>query len=250
MSLRTLRDNIFKKRESKSLFWNSFFLVKDFFWRRNRPIKNCVMEKNLSTPLRKILWAMRGGVDTSSYFGVWTMQSPLDFWIYQEIIFEVKPDVIIEIGNFHGGSTLALAHLLDSMGKGKVIGVDIDHDAVPNVVKAHPRITLITGDACRSFSKVKELVDKDACVLIIEDSSHIYKNTLNVLRTYNSLVTKGSYFIVEDGILNHGVGSREAKGPYEAVETFVKENSNFNIDRSREKFVITWNPKGYLKKIS
>jgi len=238
-----------KKRNSKNPVWKSIFFCKDLVWRQNRPIKDFRVERNLDTPLRKILWAMKSKVDRSSYFGVWSMQSPLDFWVYQEIIFDIKPDVIIEIGNFHGGSTLALAHMLDHIGKGKVIGLDIKHDTVPAIVKNHPRITLITGDACESFSKVTPLIDKDQKVLVIEDTSHDYDNTLRILRKFSPLVSRGSYFIVEDSIINHGAGIRADKGPYEAIETFTEENNDFLIDREREKFVITWNPQGYLKRV-
>jgi len=151
-----------------------------------------------------------------------------------------------------GGGTLALAHILDNIGSGRVIGLDINHDDVPLIVKEHPRIQLIRGDACGSFPKVKNLININEKVLIIEDSSHTYENTLNVLRTYNSLVSKGSYFIVEDSNINHGLDFPNeflSGGSYEAIEEFVKENDDFIIDRTKERFVITWNPKGYLKKI-
>ena len=85
--------------------------------------------------------------------------------------------------------------------------------------------------------------------MIIEDSSHTYENTLNVLKTYNPLVTPKSYFIVEDSICHHGLDDGPNPGPYEAVETFMNESCNFEIDRTKESFFITWNPKGFLKKI-
>ena len=103
----------------------------------------------------------------------------MDFWIYQEILFELKPDSIIEIGNYCGGSTLALAHLCDGLGKGKVIGVDLSHADVPELVRNHPRITItIAGDACQSFDQVAGLIDPEDTVLVIEDSSHTYENTM------------------------------------------------------------------------
>jgi len=85
--------------------------------------------------------------------------------------------------------------------------------------------------------------------LVIEDSSHTYDNTLNVLNTYSELIKPGDYFIVEDGICHHGLSIGPKPGPYEAIETFVNsETSDFKIDRSKESFLITWNPKGYLKR--
>ncbi|MCL5773606.1 MAG: cephalosporin hydroxylase family protein [Firmicutes bacterium] len=208
------------------------------------------MENNLDMPVGELLKIMQDRIlSGTAYFGIPAVKSPLDFWVYQEIIYQVKPDVIIELGNHCGGSTLALAHILDNMNRGKVVGVDIDHKKIPSIVRKHTRITLITGDACKSFEKVKNLIQEKDIVLVIEDSSHTYENTLNVLRTYNSLIRQGSYFIVEDGICHHGLDVGPDPGPYEAVEQFINENKNFKIDRAREAFFITWNPKGFLKRI-
>ena len=186
----------------------------------------------------------------SSYFGVRALKSPIDHWVYQEIIFETKPDVILEIGNHNGGGTLCLAHLCDLLGKGRVIGLDVSHEAIAERVRRHPRITFIEGDACRSFGVVKQMIAKGERVLVIEDSSHTYENTLNVLRSFSELIQPGDYLIVEDGICHHGLDVGPRPGPYEAIETFVRENADFAIDRKRESFLITWNPKGYLKKAS
>jgi cephalosporin hydroxylase len=214
-----------------------------------RSDRQLFMEKELNMKLRDVLEIIQKETFKSSYFGVPSIKSPLDFWVYTELIYEIKPDVIIEIGNRFGGSTLAFAHMLDHVGRGRVIGVDIDHSEVPREVRTHPRVTLITGDACASFAEVKKLIKEEEKVMIIEDSSHTYENTLNVLRTYSPLVKKASYFIVEDGIINHGLDFKERQktGPYEAVESFIKENDRFEVDRFRERFFITWNPKGYLK---
>jgi|GEM_PF-327595 len=185
----------------------------------------------------------------SVYAGIKTIKAPFDFWIYQEIISEIKPDVIIEIGNAYGGSTLALAHILDRAGRGRIIGIDHDHEFVPQTVRDHPRITLITGDACNTVSRVKELIKAGESVLIIEDSSHAYDNTVNVLLTFAPLVTEGSYFIVEDSIFHHGLDSGPMPGPFEAIREFVDRNDEFLIDRNKEAFFLTWNPTGYLRRV-
>lgn len=207
------------------------------------------MEESLDIPLRDVLDIIQNRiVNNTSYWGVPALKSPIDTWIYQEIIFEMRPDVIVEIGNMFGGSTLALAHMLDILGHGKVIGLDISHEKVANSVRQHPRITLIEGDACENFQQAKSLISPEDRILIIEDSSHTYENTLNVLRTYSVLTRPGDYFIVEDSICHHGLTVGPDPGPYEAIEAFVNENSDFEIDRSKESFFITWNPKGYLKR--
>lgn len=209
------------------------------------------MEEDLDAPLSQILPMIGDGIlHHTKYFGVKAFKSPIDAWVYQEIIYETKPDVIVEIGNFSGGSTLYLAHLCDLIGKGRIIGIDISHENVHDHIRKHPRITLIEGDACQEFNNILGLISNDERVLVIEDSSHTYENTLNVLRVYSELVKPGDYFIVEDSIIHHGFNQGPIPGPYEAIEKFIDENKDFEIDRTKEHFFITWNPKGYLKRKS
>lgn len=209
------------------------------------------MEANLDMPLGQALALIQEGImKKCTYFGVKTYKSPIDAWIYQEIICEAQPDVIIEIGNANGGSGLLLAHVCDLLGKGRVICVDIDHKKIHQKARKHPRITFIEGDACACFESVAGRIGHDERVLIIEDSAHTYENTLNVLRRYCGLVKPGDYFIVEDSICHHGLDTGPNPGPYEAIEDFTGENPDFEVDRSRERYFITWNPKGYLKRKS
>jgi len=209
------------------------------------------LEESLELTLRQLIPVIQHRImNESTYFGVKTLKSPTDFWVYQEIIYETRPDVIIEIGNYCGGSTLALAHLCDCLGHGRVIGVDLSHANVPESVKRHARITLIEGEAVLSFGRVVGLIEPEDKVLVIEDSSHTYEHTLQALNTYAQLVKPGGYFIVEDGICHHGLDGGPFPGPFEAVETFANQRADFVIDRSREAFLLTWNPKGYLRRIA
>ena len=208
------------------------------------------MEDSLDLPLRQVLPLIQQRImEQTSYFGVTALKNPLDFWVYQELIYRLKPDVILEIGNRFGGGTLALAHLCDNLGKGKIIALDITHEFIADVARQHPRVTWIEGDACESYNRVAALINKNDQVLVIEDSSHTYENTLNVLRTYGPFVKPGGYFVVEDGICHHGLDIGPQPGPYEAIEAFVAENPAFEIDRSKESFLITWNPKGFLRRV-
>lgn len=209
------------------------------------------MEESLDWPLSKMLPVMQEQImERSTYHGIPTLKNPLDFWMYQQILWEARPDVVIEIGNYCGGSTLSLAHACDAIGKGRIIGVDTDHDRVPPEVRAHPRITLFTGDASEMLPMVEDSLQSHEQVMVIEDSAHTYENTLKVLECYAHLVGVGQYFIVEDGICHHGLDVGPQPGPYEAVETFLGLKDNFLVDRDREGYCITWNPKGYLKKVS
>lgn len=189
--------------------------------------------------------------DQCRWMGARALKNPFDSWIYQEIIYEVKPDVIIEIGSNEGGSTLFLAHILDLIGNGIVISIDIDRSKFS--VK-HDRIRVITGDssAPETVRAVKELCH-DRRTLIIHDGNHESDHVLKDLRAYEGLVTIGSYLIIEDGIvdffvLGDGMGQR-FHGPFVATEIFLKENNNFVVDKSRERYLLTYNPKGFLKRI-
>ncbi len=208
-----------------------------------------MLDNQLNQPLAELLPQLHNAFTHSThYFGIQTLKNPLDFWVYQEIVFEVRPDIIIEIGNKNGGSTLALAHTLDLLDNGQIIGIDLSHRTVPPVVTEHPRITLIEDDAIQALSRVTELIQPHFKVLVIEDSSHTYHNTLAVLRAYGALVTEESFFIVEDTILRHGLPFGPVPGAYEAVHDFLKENDDFYIDSSREKYTVTWNVNGFLRK--
>jgi len=189
--------------------------------------------------------------DKCHWMGVRAIKNPLDAWIYQEIIYGVKPDVIIEIGSAEGGSTLYFANLLDLLGKGIVISIDIDRTKYHI---EHGRITIITGDSSspETISKVSNLC-KDKYVLVIHDGDHRKENVLKDLRSYSTFVSVNSYFIVEDGIADlfqagDGIGMFE-DGPLKATEEFLTENHNFIVDKECERYILTYNPKGFLKRI-
>jgi len=209
------------------------------------------MEEALDWPLSRVLPIIQKRImENTTYRGIPTMKNPLDFWVYQEILWETKPDIIVEIGNLYGGSTLALAHSCDLVGNGRILAVDSTHHLIANEVRTHPRISFLTGDACEIWRDVKAAVPANSSVMVIDDSVHSYDHTLRVLEHYADLVSVGNYFIVEDGICHHGLDVGPKPGPYEAVETFLRTNKNFIVDRNKENFGITWNPKGYLKRIA
>jgi cephalosporin hydroxylase len=185
------------------------------------------------------------------WMGVRIIKNPLDTWIYQELIYNVQPDVILEIGSSHGGSTLYFANLLDLMGKGLVISVDIDRS---NYKVEHPRIHAITGDssAPEVEREIFELC-RGRKVMISHDASHYKEKVLSDLRRYSPLVPVGSYFVVEDGIYDlfsplEGVGGF-ADGPFDAIREFLKENPGFEPDLKCERYVFTNHPMGFLKRV-
>lgn len=213
---------------------------------------NSKTEKNVVKAFHELyynsaVWNKAWG--STYYFGIHTMKCPLDCWIYQEIIYKTKPDVIIESGTFNGGSALYLAGLCDLLKKGRVITIDIDSAKGKPL---HKRIKYLVGMSTsdKIVSEVKRLIKPREKVLVILDSDHGYSNVIKELRIYNKFVTNNSYIIVEDTNINgHPVRPESGPGPMEAVEEFIKENKNFIIDIQQEKFHMTFNPKGYLKKI-
>lgn len=174
---------------------------------------------------------------------------PLDLWIYQEIIFETRPDVIIETGTALGGSALFLASICDLLKNGKVITIDIEAN---NTRPLHQRITYLRGSSTSKeiLEKVREMTADAKKIMVILDSDHTKEHVLEELRAYHKFVPIGSYVIVEDtDIGGHPVRPDLSEGPMEAVEEFLKENEEFIIDKDREKFYLTFNPNGYLKRI-
>ena len=211
---------------------------------------------NLHMPMVQYLGMMLDIVRCmTGYKGVHVCKCPLDFWIFQEIIYERKPNVIIEIGNQSGGSTMLLRDYLMSFeieDAKYVIGIDISRDRLFPKARDYPDIKWVDGDSCdySVVEQVKSLISPDDRVMVIDDSGHEYQGTLDVLNTYAPIVTKGQYFIVEDTILGEFVpfGNKRMRA-YQAVKEFMKDNKDFKTDRTREKWFITLNPEGHLEKI-
>lgn len=182
------------------------------------------------------------------WLGVPAIKCPLDLWIYQEIIFEVRPDVIIECGTADGGSAYFLASMCDLVNNGRVITIDIKGGRDR---PEHKRIRWLVGSSIsgETVDQVKKLIRDTDNIMVILDSDHRKEHVLNELRIYSKLVTQGSYIIVEDTIVNgHPILPDFGPGPMEAVEEFLKGNSDFSIDKNRERFYLTFNPRGYLRR--
>jgi cephalosporin hydroxylase len=185
------------------------------------------------------------------WLGINAYKSPLDAWILQEILFEVKPDVVIEIGSAEGGSTLFVASILDLVGKGCIVSIDIDRT---RFAARHPRITTLTGDSSSDaiVAQAAELC-RGRSVLVVHDGDHRKEPVLRDLEAYAPLVSVGSYLIVEDGVIDlfrpgDGIGGF-GDGPLAATEEFVARHPEFVVDASRERYLATYNPRGYLRRV-
>ena len=183
------------------------------------------------------------------WFGVQTNKCPLDLWVYQEILFALRPDLIIETGTDNGGSAAFLASMCDLLNKGRIITIDLQ--SRPDRPQ-HPRIQYLLGSSTDEtiLKNVREQAAGKETILVILDSDHRKPHVLNELRVFSQLVTLGSYLIVEDSNLNgHPVHPDHGPGPMEAIHEFLKETNDFVIDQDKEKFLMTFNPNGYLKKV-
>ncbi len=183
------------------------------------------------------------------FLGVPAQKCPLDLFIYQEILFDLKPDLIIEAGTASGGGAYFLASMCELMGHGEVVTIDITNTVVS---PSHKRIKYILGSSTSEqvYRQVENIAKDKKSILVILDSDHSKKHVLRELKLYNKFVSIGSYLIVEDTNINgHPVNKEYGDGPMEAVEEFLTKNKEFEIDKSREKYYLTFNPNGYLKKI-
>ncbi|HEX4188692.1 MAG TPA: CmcI family methyltransferase [Solirubrobacteraceae bacterium] len=187
--------------------------------------------------------------ENTRWLGHRIQKFPGDVWVYQEILTELRPDWIIETGTNWGGSAYYLASICDLLGNGRVVTVDLDAKPDP---PQHERITYLAGSstAPEIVERVRGMIDGSQTVLVILDSDHSYEHVSDELRVYCELVTPGSYLIVEDtNIAGHPVLRGLPRGPYEAVDDFLAGDERFERDRTREKFMMTFNPGGYLKRI-
>ena len=197
---------------------------------------------------RTYYYAMKQTILDTTWLGVPVLKSPLDLWVYQELITELRPGLIVEAGTYRGGSALFFAQLTELLGSGRVVTIDL----VPAPVPEHERITYLIGSsvAPETLEQVRARVDPGRPVLVVLDSDHRRDHVLEELRCYADLVTPGSYLIVEDTNINgHPVLPKAGPGPMEAVQSFLQEDNRFEVDRSREKFLVTMHPRGFLQRV-
>lgn len=184
--------------------------------------------------------------------GVAVQKCPTDMWVYQEIIHQVRPRLIIETGAAEGGSALFMADMMDIVsGRARVISVDIN----PRVGWTDPRITFLRGSSTdpEVFKGIRAVAQEAAghgAVMVVLDSDHAAPHVAAELALYSTLVTIGSYLIVEDTNINgHPVSPGWGPGPTEALQAWLPVHPEFEIDREREKFMLTFNPGGYLRRV-
>lgn len=190
---------------------------------------------------------------------------PNDIVATQQIVWDVKPDLIIETGIAHGGSLILSASLLELIGgNGKVLGIDIDiREHNRKEIEAHPmmkRIQMIEGSSTdpQVFEQVKAIASKAERVMVFLDSLHTHEHVFNELQLYAPLVSVGSYIVLPDtfieyfpkGYYAHNRPWDVGNNPMTALREFLKSNDNFEVDKALcNKLMITEAFDGYLRRI-
>lgn len=197
-----------------------------------------------------------------SWMGRPIIQLPQDMMAMQELIWQIKPDLIIECGIAHGGSIIYYASLLELQGHGEVLGIDLDirpHNR--EAIESHPmnkRISMIEGSSIdAAIAEQVHAAAKGKKVILVLDSNHTHDHVLEELRLYAPLVSVGSYCVVMDTVVEDmpadffpdrpwGPGDN----PKTAVWKYLEENGDFEIDRQlQNKLLITVAPDGYLRRV-
>ncbi len=212
------------------------------------------------------LWIKSAAEHRLMYEPTWLgrpiIQFPADIVTIQELLWQIRPDVVIETGVAHGGSLMLSASILELIGNGKVVGVDIEirpHNRA--AIEAHPlkhRIELIEGTSIApdTVAAVLEAAKGARSVMVVLDSNHTEAHVLRELELYGPLVTPGSYLVAHDGAqawvwdIPRGKPEWKDDHPLNAIHKFLKTHPEFRIDAHCTRHGITSSPDGYLKRLA
>ncbi|WP_373034668.1 cephalosporin hydroxylase family protein [Sulfurimonas sp.] len=198
-----------------------------------------------------------------SWMGRPIIQYPQDMVAMQELIWEIKPDLIIETGIAHGGSLIFYASIMELLGKGEILGIDIDiRDHNKKAIEEHPmskRISMIQGSSIDEsiVKQVKKFAEGKNTVMVCLDSNHTHEHVLKELEAYADLTSKNSYCVVFDTIVEDLPAGFYPDRPWDvgdnpktAIFEFLETNDNFIInDEIDNKLLISVAPSGYLKRV-
>jgi cephalosporin hydroxylase len=195
-----------------------------------------------------------------TWLGIPIIQLPEDMVAMQELIWRVRPDVIVESGVAHGGALMLYASILELLGRGKVIGVDIEIRKYNRLaIEAHPlshRIQLVESDSLsdEALDAVRSAITSGDRVMVALDSNHTREHVLGELERYAPLVTPNSYLVVFDAVMAL-VADAPAAGenwdqdnPLEAVREFLDGNDDFEVDRSFDRLAVSYCQGGFLRR--
>jgi cephalosporin hydroxylase/glycosyltransferase involved in cell wall biosynthesis len=213
-----------------------------------RPTGPSPIPDELTADFTDAFWHSLAWRDTT-WLGRKVYKAPTDLVVYQELIHRVRPDWIIETGTGGGGRALFLASVCDLVEHGHVLSID---RRLGQDLPRHPRITYIEGlaheeDAVR---QVKGAVGADPHALVILGSAGSHLRMIDEFEAFHALVPVGSYAVVEETIVNgHPVWPGFGAGPFEATKRILAAHGNFASDPKMEKYALTFNPGGFLKRL-
>ena len=194
--------------------------------------------------------ALHGGRGAATWLGRPAAKYPWDAWTYQELIYRVKPQLIVELGSYKGGSACFLADMQRLCGIHDALTITVDTSLLR---LNHSGVKVITGDDTfpPTVAQCVDYARQSASVMVIADSDHTESHVLAQLNLYAPLVTLGSYFIVEDTICDilHLAGC-PTRGPLHAVAAFLQTplGAAFTVDRTCEPYILTCAPGGFLRR--
>jgi hypothetical protein len=241
--------------------------IQQFLDERNADIERMGSDQELRQ--KSIDWMIHADRYKYTYNYSWMgrpiIKFPNDMVIQQELMWELKPDLVIETGIAHGGSIIFTASMMEMMNiDGEVVGIDVDirpHNRTK--IEAHPmmkRITMYEGDSVSDamVEKVRVHTNGKKCVMVILDSLHSHAHVYKELRSYAPMTTLGSYCILPDTFIEFfpkGYYSETrpwdvGNNPHSAMKQYISETDNFEIDHARtDKAMITETIDGYLKRV-
>ena len=195
--------------------------------------------------------------NSTNFLGVQCLKFPCDIFLMQEMIYKLQPDFIVETGTAYGGSSLFFASILEIIGNGHILTVDIHNKleinnwSLPIQRLFDKHVTFILGSsiAPEVVENIFDIVKNKTCLVLL-DSWHTKEHVLAELNIYYKLIQPNYYIIAEDThVSGHPVPWPWGEGPMEAVEEFLKVHSNFKSDSYYERLDFTFNPNGWLKRV-
>ena len=195
------------------------------------------------------LIARTGNFASTTWLGVPIWQNVLDLWTIQETISELRPALLVETGTARGGSALFYAQLMDLLGTGRLVTIDVERRHALD----HPRIEFLHGSSTDEaiVARVREAAAAaDGPVMVILDGDHSRDHVARELELYAPLVTPGSLLLSQDGVIDRLRAFRDSRpGPLPANADFLSRHPEFEHDRERnERFLLTHHPLGWLRR--
>ncbi len=207
--------------------------------------------KDTIDAFHRAFYASRNTHGMTFYEGVPILKSPLDLWVYQEILWDLRPTLLIETGTAYGGSALYYARQFDRIGEGQIISIDLEP---AKQLPQHPRITYASGYSSTLPSMVKSvaaIASGHPRVMVVLDSDHSKRHVLAEMDAYAPLVTHGQFMVVEDTNINGRpvpIDWRGGPGPGPACDEWIPQHPEFEEALMAQRYLMTFHT--WLRRIS